>query len=122
MRLRQRAQDHELRKLASVPCSEALRRRELDVRLVDHDQRAALERVERCAATAASSSALPVGLFGEHRNTSFTVGVAGVEHALRRRARSRARRAAAPSRTSAPWMRAATAYMPKVGGQMSTSS
>ena len=47
------------------------------------------------------------------------VGIARREHAAASSAKPLSR-LNGTSRTSAPWMRAATAYMPKVGGQMTT--
>src|SRR5205807_2405665 len=68
-----------------------------------------------------SSSRFPLGLFGEHRNTSLTSAV----HCSSTARSSRANPAAARSgtvATCAPWMRAATAYIPNVGGHTSTAS
>ena len=68
-----------------------------------------------------SSSRFPLGLFGEHRNTSLTSAV----HCSSTARSSRANPAAARSgtvATCAPWMRAATAYMANVGGHTSTAS
>ncbi len=62
------------------------------------------------------ASALAVGLFGDQTNTSLVLSSARASSA----ASSSAKPCSASSciaRTSAPWMRAATPYVPKVGGQ-----
>ena len=67
--------------------------------------------------SAARSMRLAVGLFGEHRYTSLIWGC----HAARTRSGSRPQpweRSSGSSMTSAPWMRAATWYMPKVGSAL----
>ena len=63
----------------------------------------------------AESSRLPVGLFGEQKKSSLVPG--------RQRSRIAASSSAKPracsrgtSTTAAPWIRAATSYMPNVGG------
>ena len=70
---------------------------------------------------AAGSIALPVGLLGLQRNTSFVLASQAASTPAASSAKPRSR-SSGTSRTAAPWMRAATAYMPKVGGQMTTLS
>ncbi len=93
---------------------------EFDVGLVDHHQRAPLQRA-RQRRMASASKRLPVGLLGEQRNTSLT----SWPHCCCSRTKSQphpASRCNGSSMTAAPCTRAATAYMPKVGGHTSTAS
>ena len=67
------------------------------------------------------ASTVPVGLLGVQSQTIF----APASIAAQTPGTSSAKPVAASSgtrRTAAPWMRAATAYMPKVGGQTTTES
>ena len=65
--------------------------RPLDVGLVDHDDGLAVERSAEISRARAASSRLPVGLFGEHRYTSLTLGCQAASSRSGSRAQPRSR-------------------------------
>ena len=67
----------------------------------------------------ARGTTLPAGLFGVQTNTSFTAGVSAASVASTSSVKSGRSGA---SITPASWMRAHTAYMPKVGGWIRIAS
>ena len=124
MRLRQRAQHHQIPEIRREQRGRAGDRAVLGIGLVDDQHGATVAVAAPGGGSRAGSAPGRSGLAGEHRNTSAHAAQRSTASTMpgSRAARPAAASSNGTSTSGASWSRAQTAYMPKHGGAISTAS